>query len=379
IRRKLGLKLPREARMAFFVAEIEPSTEVTTRGCPGPRACPADVAARPPWPPRATPPELSGSLERARTSRWVRWAPVPRRSLPASSRRPWLALTGDEQRAPPPEAAVGAGRPGVLRREGRDARAAEVLEPEQGGLRPPREHGRPVRGLGWVRGLPHEGVEFGPSYPASSAASSFGRSTGAARTSRGTNNDINRPTRGPRGFFGSALGPPGGASGPPSCYVCAILRSPNNNNKFGESDWVRKKTKIKRNRPLPKDAPQYAPFYSDLVKAWRDEQERGWGKKQDVMAMEKAVKDASEPFYFMDSRNGPEMKQNPEFWLQPQRLGPWHTWTSTDIDDRHHVVGGEEVEVDAHPGKAAPTRLLRRVGVRPWRVGPHLQFHHVPW
>eukprot|EP00971_Amphidinium_carterae_P209310 4152023-Amphidinium_carterae.1 len=44
---------------------------------------------------------------------------------------------------------------------------------------------------------------------------------------------------------------------------------------FGKSDWLKKKTKIRREVPLPPDAPQFAPFYSDLVKAWRNEPERG--------------------------------------------------------------------------------------------------------
>lgn len=90
---------------------------------------------------------------------------------------------------------------------------------------------------------------------------------------------------------------------------------------FGTTDWTRQKVKIKRAMGLPKDAPQYASFYSDLVKAWRSERERGWGDKSAVKKMEKTIKDASKPMYFMDPRNAREMAENPEFWLQPPETG----------------------------------------------------------
>eukprot|EP00419_Tripos_fusus_P048326 CAMPEP_0172828436 /NCGR_PEP_ID=MMETSP1075-20121228/20842_1 /TAXON_ID=2916 /ORGANISM="Ceratium fusus, Strain PA161109" /LENGTH=415 /DNA_ID=CAMNT_0013670435 /DNA_START=42 /DNA_END=1289 /DNA_ORIENTATION=+ len=86
------------------------------------------------------------------------------------------------------------------------------------------------------------------------------------------------------------------------------------------SDWTRQKRPI-RGRKLPPGAPKYAPFYSDVVKARKDEPERKWGKKKAASTMEKAIVEATEVPYFLHQDNIQEMKTNPEFWLQPPETG----------------------------------------------------------
>lgn len=92
------------------------------------------------------------------------------------------------------------------------------------------------------------------------------------------------------------------------------------NREVFRDDWTRQKVPIK-GRKLPAGAPKYAPFYSDIVKARQEEPERKWGKKKAAVAMEKAIIDATKAPYFMDKANLPEMKRNPEFWLQPPETG----------------------------------------------------------
>jgi len=86
------------------------------------------------------------------------------------------------------------------------------------------------------------------------------------------------------------------------------------------SDWTRQKRPIK-GRKLPPGAPKYAPFYSDVVKARRQEPERKWGKKKAAASMEEAIVDATTVPYFLHKNNIREMRQNPEFWLQPPESG----------------------------------------------------------
>lgn len=86
------------------------------------------------------------------------------------------------------------------------------------------------------------------------------------------------------------------------------------------SDWTRQKRRIK-GRKLPPGAPKFAAFYSDVVKARKQEPERQWGKKKAAVAMEKAIVDATTVPYFLHNDNIREMKQNPEFWLQPPETG----------------------------------------------------------
>mmetsp|Transcript_66995 Transcript_66995/g.160528 ORF Transcript_66995/g.160528 Transcript_66995/m.160528 type:complete len:430 (-) Transcript_66995:67-1356(-) len=124
---------------------------------------------------------------------------------------------------------------------------------------------------------------------------------------------------------------------------------------LGKTDWMGKKSKIRRPVPLPPDAPQYAPFYSDLVKAWRSEPERGWGDKKAASNMEKAIKDASEPYYFMDKRNARNMKRDPEFWLQPPETGSMAHMDEHCIPTIATTLSGVKrwrlahVPVDPHP------------------------------
>lgn len=96
-------------------------------------------------------------------------------------------------------------------------------------------------------------------------------------------------------------------------------RSETNGEFFG-GEWTKQKVPIK-GRKLPEGAPRFAPFYSDLVKARQDEPERKWGKKKAVVAMERALKNATRVPYFMHEANLPEMQRNPEFWLQPPETG----------------------------------------------------------
>lgn len=92
------------------------------------------------------------------------------------------------------------------------------------------------------------------------------------------------------------------------------------NNHIFSADWTRKKKPIK-GRKLPPGAPKYAPFYSDVVKARRDEPERKWGKASAAIAMERAIVAATKTPYFMNEGNLGEMRRNPEFWLQPPETG----------------------------------------------------------
>uniref|UniRef100_A0A7S1FIV2 Bifunctional lysine-specific demethylase and histidyl-hydroxylase n=1 Tax=Noctiluca scintillans TaxID=2966 RepID=A0A7S1FIV2_NOCSC len=122
-------------------------------------------------------------------------------------------------------------------------------------------------------------------------------------------------------------------------------QSENNLERFGD-DWTRSKKPI--NRRLPPGAPKYAPFYSDIVKARKDEAERGWGKKKAANAMERAIANATKVPYCMDDGNLQEMLHNPEFWLQPPETGSM-------------------AHMDEHCISTIATTLS---GVKRWRLAP---------
>ena len=83
--------------------------------------------------------------------------------------------------------------------------------------------------------------------------------------------------------------------------------------------WTGDQVPIKGGEAIPPNGPRFQPFYWDIVKAWRDERHRGWGA--DVPAQIRHVQESTRVPYFLPAANLPEMRQNPEFWLQPPGAG----------------------------------------------------------
>jgi hypothetical protein len=96
-------------------------------------------------------------------------------------------------------------------------------------------------------------------------------------------------------------------------------RGEKNQESMGKKDWITKLVPIRGSENYPEGSPRFAPFYWDIVKAARDEPERGWGKnyQNHIAKIQKATKVP----YFLKETNLAEMQNNPEFWIQPPKAG----------------------------------------------------------
>jgi hypothetical protein len=92
-----------------------------------------------------------------------------------------------------------------------------------------------------------------------------------------------------------------------------------NQEKMETKKWISKLVPIKGSENYPEGSPRFAPFYWDIVKAARDEPERGWG--QNYQAHIAKIQGATKVPYFLKETNLNEMKNNPEFWIQPPTAG----------------------------------------------------------